>query len=296
MVPGHSNPRVLVTGATGHVGNAVLNNLIRRNIRPVAAVRNPEQSKALLGDSCDYVELDFEKSHLFQPLEVDAIFLIRPPQLAKPEPFEHFLKQLPPTCKIVFLSVQGAEHRSYLPHAKIEHAILKSGRPHVFIRPSYFLENLTSTLRDELKNNQRIFLPSGALKFDWIAVADVAEASVCALLQPMEQGAVEVCSGKLTGFQEVIIRINALCGTNLTYESPSLLRFVTYELKKGTSFPYILVQLLLHFLPRFGKPIIGNPSVFIQLTGREPQTHTGWIEEHHEILRSLSKQTSPPSG
>ena len=158
--------KILITGATGNVGGAVLDKLEPQDADVYAGVRDIERAKTQL--NCRDSQLcliDFEKEK-YPQIDFDAVFLIRPPQLAKPDLFRKYLKTLKPTTKIVFLSVQGAERKSYLPYAKIEKVICDLGLKHVFIRPSYFMENLTTTLWDELVENNRIYLPSSDLKFN----------------------------------------------------------------------------------------------------------------------------------
>ncbi|WKK78452.1 NmrA family NAD(P)-binding protein [Marivirga salinae] len=51
---------------------------------------------------------------------------------------------------IVFLSVQGAEKQSYIPHHKIEKLIVESQIPYTFIRPAYFMQNFITTLGKDI--------------------------------------------------------------------------------------------------------------------------------------------------
>lgn len=102
---------------------------------------------------------------------IDIVFLLRPPQLADvPKYFAPFIRKMKEKdiSKIVLLSVQGAENQKIIPHHKIEKLILEEGLEFVFLRPGYFMQNLTTTLLYEIKSENKIYIPSGSLKFNWM--------------------------------------------------------------------------------------------------------------------------------
>jgi len=69
---------ILITGATGNVGRAVVQSLTQRNIPFRVATRRAEEA------SEQKVYLDFLQPASLQPalLEVEKIFLIRPPEIS----------------------------------------------------------------------------------------------------------------------------------------------------------------------------------------------------------------------
>ena len=280
--------KILITGASGNVGRAILSKFTQSDVQLFAGVRDAQRSKTTLDNGCEYCALDLEKG-IYPDIDFDAIFLMRPPQLAHPEIFENFLKTLNPSTKIVFLSVYGADKRHYLPHAKIEKVISRNGFQHVFIRPCYFMENLTTTLWKELKQNKRIYLPSSNLKFQWVAVDDIAEVSKTALLQDVRSEAVNVCSDEIYGFQEVINKINSICSTKFSYKSPSLIKYVMYNIKSHEKLSFTLVMLLLHFLPRFGKQEAAPSSDIKQIIGRNPVSLDDFIERNCKQFAGLTE-------
>ena len=277
---GGENLKFLITGATGNVGEAVLNKLNPQDVEIYAGVRHLERARTHF-NSKDYklCVIDFEKKK-YPQIDFDAVFLIRPPQLAEPDLFRQYLKTLKPTTKVVFLSVQGAERKSYLPHAKIEKVICDLDLKHIFIRPTYFMENLTTTLWDELVENNRIYLPSADLKFNWIAVSDIAEVVKKALECDLNVDSLEIVGSSNLNFQQVGSAVNNICDTNLAYVSPSLIEFVIYNLKKGKKLSYILVMLLLHYLPRFSKKKILTSTDFERVIGRKPSDIEKFIHDN----------------
>ena len=80
--------------------------------------------------------------------------------------------------------MQGADRASFIPHAKIEKLILKSDIAYTFIRPSYFMQNLTTTLRQDIREKNKIFLPAGEAHFLWVDVDDIGKAIARVLEEP----------------------------------------------------------------------------------------------------------------
>lgn len=275
---------ILVTGATGNVGREVIQLLVADGHEVTAGSRNSDFDA---GGAAIAAQLDFTRG-IAPPAEFDAIFLMRPPQLADPEIFRQFLENYPRETLIVFLSVQGADTKTYLPHAKIEKVITKLGFRHVFVRPSYFMDNLLTTLWPELVQNHRIYLPAGNLKLDWVSVADVAAVCANALSGKFAIPAVSVCSGELKGFTEVCLTINRIAGTRISYERASLPGFVWYLRKTGNKWTYIGVMLLLHFFPRFERGTPTSSDTTRAVLGRQPETLEAFIRRNKLRFKKLA--------
>jgi uncharacterized protein YbjT (DUF2867 family) len=277
--------KLLITGATGNVGRATIAQLPLDRVEVYASVRDIQTARKVFPDErIHLLALDFEQGAVLgRAMSFDSILLIRPPQIAKEEVFRNFLSSVSRETRIVFLSVQGADTKSYLPHAKIEKAIVEMGFPHLFLRPSYFMENLLTTLRPELQEHGRIFLPSGSLPFNWISAWDIGTIAAKGLQGIIAEQAVTLTSSEWHGFASVISMINQECGTSFRYESPGLFRFVITLWRQGKPVSFILVMLLLHFLPRLQKPLPVS-SDFVRFTGEEPQGLRDFIEEHREAF------------
>ena len=290
MVTASSNlPKLFITGATGNVGRALVQQLSSEPVHLTAAVRNLDKAQRQLGDQVDhYHHLDFA-THTGLALDDDyqAVFLVRPPQLADPKRyFEPLIKHIPAQTRVVFLSVQGADKKGYLPHAKIETLIQNYGLDHVFLRPSYFMENLVTTLKDELSQHQRIYLPAGPLQLNWVAVDDVARVAQQALREDLQPSAVEITSDQVFDFNTAVGLINEECQTQLRYESPNVIRYVIYGFSQGFSLGYILVMLLLHYWPRF-EPSPQPSNTVAALTGRAPTSFRQFVRDHRDFFTAL---------
>lgn len=279
---------ILITGARGNIGTEVLRGLktIQSTHRIYAAdylPANTEKIKNTFPDT-DYRQLDFAKPEGFDKAlkDMDIVFLLRPPQLADVKKyFDPFLVAMKKQgiSKVVFLSVQGAEKQSFIPHYKLEKLILEHEIQHVFLRPSYFMQNITTTLFDEIQHHNRIFIPSGKLSFNWVDSRDIGlvGAHVLNNFEKYSGKALEITGTDFCGFEEVVRLINQHTSKQIRYVSPSLLRFYLTKRKQGVAPAMILVMIMLHFLPRLGKNEPQLTRVVKEVTGKEPERLENFI-------------------
>lgn len=280
--------RILITGATGNVGLEVIYYLteLKSSSEIFAGVRNVEKAKRMVSerDSINFVEFDFEKPETFNNAlkNIDRVFLLRPPHISD---IENFFKPLFESFKenkvkqVVFLSVQGAEKSSIIPHNKIEKLIIDYGLEYIFLRPSYFMQNLTTTLIQDIKERRRILLPSGNAKFNWIDIKNIGEA--CAILiekfSEFKNQAIEITGYENENFKTVVDLINEQVKNPIRFESVNPLKFYRVKKKSGMAKGMIIVMLFLHFLPRFQKE--PNISAFYEnLTGKKPTNLKDFIK------------------
>lgn len=280
---------LLVTGVTGNVGRAVIQAGRNLDLNIYAGARNCDK---LIDDpfykDTKLIHFDFENiGRSTIPEDTDVLFLMRPPQITNPLIFSNLLNELiNKNTHIIFLSIQNADKKEYTPHRKIEHKIIESGLPYTFIRPSYFMDNLITTLYTEIRKNNRIFMPSGNLRFNWIDAADIGSL-ICEVAQnhtKYTKKSLELTGSESLCFKEVVNKINELTGSNLVYKSPSLLSYIFYCLSQKKEISFILVMLLLHWLPRFGKET-EITDTFENVMGRKPRKLEDFIQSHLSFFK-----------
>lgn len=283
--------RILITGATGNIGKQVIHYLKSKEVKIITGLRNPVLNNGLSSEAPDIttVKFDFEATSTFENAlqNIDTLFLLRPPHLSDISIFKPLINTAQ-KCKIkeiMFLSVQGAEKSKIIPHNKIERLILQSGIDHIFIRPSYFMQNLTTTLLHDIQNHQKIVLPAGHANFNWIDVDNIAE--ICAKLlvnfQNWKNKAIEITGYENVNFQHVTRLINESLNTHLIYEDLNPLSFYFRKRKEGELSGKILVMIMLHYLPRFSKdPQISN--IYEEITGNRPTTLKEFIQRERSFF------------
>jgi len=276
-------PRILLTGASGQVGQAVQQHFppnLKRQLLCATRNREPAPGKVYF----DFADLPGSRPALAQ---AEVLFLLRPPQLADVEAyFAPLIKaaEQEGVSQVVFLSVQGADQLSIIPHAKIEKLLRGSQLAWTFVRPSYFMQNLSSTLRDDIRERDRIFLPAGRARFLWIDVDDIGRAVAAILANPMPHAgqAYDLTGEGLHDFATVADLLSRHLGRDIRYQSPNLLHFIWQKRKEGHPFSYIFVLILLHYFPRFSAEPEASPMVE-RLTGGKPGTLEGFIKANRTV-------------
>lgn len=255
------NRKILITGATGNVGFETIKALLRikSDLKIVAGVRDPEKEKDKFnGKSIDLVTFDFKKEETFEIAlkGISLVFLLRPPQISDAKKyFQPFINaaKFSEVQHIVFLSVQGADTNSVIPHHKIENIILKSGIPFTFLRPAYFMQNFLTTLNKDLVERNEIYLPAGRAKFTLVDLLDVGMVGAIILDNPQKHlnKSYALTNNELLTFGEMADQLTEVLGKKITFRSPNLISFFIRKKKEKTPLVYILVMIMLHFLPRF---------------------------------------------
>ena len=279
---------ILITGATGNTGSEVIRFLskIGSSDSIIAGVRNIEKAKNIFKDYPDlaYTHFDFENFNTFDNAlnGIDKVFLLRPPHISD---IDRYFKPLILKIKeknikqIVFLSVQGAEKSKVIPHNKIERLINENGLDFIFLRPSYFMQNLTTTLIKDIQTKREIILPAGKAKFNWIDIENIGEVGAIVLdkFEDFKNQAIEITGLENENFENVTELINTSVDSPIKYNDVNPLRFYRIKKRDGLEKGMIIVMMLLHFLPRFQK----EPRItdfYERLTGKKPTDLKAFIE------------------
>jgi uncharacterized protein YbjT (DUF2867 family) len=285
--------KVLITGATGNVGLAVLEALQKmpHTLEVNAGVRDMEKDKAgLSGYQVVVKDFDFEKVATYRTAlnHCDILFLLRPPQLADVGKYFAPLISIAKDTgvkHIVFLSVQGVEKSKIIPHHKIEKLIVESRINYTFLRPAYFMQNFNTTLREDLIKKRLIFLPAGKARFTIIDVRDIGEvaAKILTDVSLHINKSYELTNTEKLTFGEMAEKLSEGLQTKISYKSPNLISFFLTKRKEKVPAGFILVMIMLHYFPRFQKE--PDTTEFVQhITGKKPFTFDGFIRDNRKLL------------
>jgi uncharacterized protein YbjT (DUF2867 family) len=285
--------RILISGATGNVGVEVIRALPRerKEFQVVAAERTPKKFPENLKSYVDdVVHFDFEDAASFGSAfqGTDTLFLLRPPQISDVK--KYFTPLVEAARKagiqhIVFLSVQGADSNTVIPHYKIEQLIIQSGIAYTFLRPAYFFQNYLGNLHKDLVEKSEIFLPAGQARFTLVDTRDIGAVTAEVILHTQEHAAkaYDLTNEELLNFGEMANILSRELGRNIRYRSPNLLKFFLRKKKEGVPTPFILVMIMLHYLPRFSKPPQRSDHVR-QITGKDPVSFAEFVRDYQEKL------------
>jgi uncharacterized protein YbjT (DUF2867 family) len=278
---------ILITGATGTVGEAVVRQLQDQQIDCRVAVRQPDRAQALFGDRVEAVQFDFLDSATF-PSTFDGItrlFLVRPPALSD-------VKQIAPALaaakaagveQVVFLSLLGVERNRIVPHAAIERYIQELELPFTFLRAGFFMQNLSTTHREDIQQRDDIFLPAGSGKTSFIDARDIAAVAVLALTKPGHTSkAYPLTGNQALDYFQVAEILTEVLDRPIRYSRPGLLKFIWTMRDRGLSLDFVLVMAGIYTTTRFGLAKTITPNVK-QLLGRSPISLRQFVEDYQSV-------------
>ncbi len=282
---------VLITGITGNFGHALYSRLKgSADINLFAATRNPERVNFLLEDpDIEVRRFDFSEAETYSSaLEgVDTVVLVRPPALSKVK--SHIFPFID-ACRdsgvryILFLSLQGVERNRYTPHYKIEQYIRKSGIGYTFLRPSFFMENLVTSHREEIQRSSKLLIPAGKGRTNFIAIQDIAAAGARCIGDPVHLNqAYELTGDESFTYSEVADMLSAELGRTITYHSPGLPAFFLHRRRIGDSPAYITVMYLIYRSAKKGRAH-RSTTVLRNVFGIEPTSMAAFIRRNRDYF------------
>lgn len=279
--------KYLVTGATGNIGRYVVEELINlgKNVR--AGVSNIERGKRFFDDKVELVRFDFLDSKTFdKALEnIEGVFLVRPPKLANPkEDMLPFLKEVKARNikKIVFVSLLGVEKNPVVPHRKIESMIKELEIPYCFLRPSFFMQNLNTNHKEEIKERNELYIPVGKAKTSFIDTRDIGLAAAITLTENKYTNKSFTLTGDIAiDYYEVADIMSDVLNRKIDYKNPSLLKFRRERIRRGTPKEFANVMMFLYLMTKFGtaKDITNDLKMII---GRKPTSFKEYVIYHKE--------------
>jgi uncharacterized protein YbjT (DUF2867 family) len=270
VTPDTTNPspeRILITGASGNVGLETMRELMKHSDKDrfevIAGVRDTARSKQELDVQPDgFVTLDLTNLGTFDAAlsGISRVLLVRPPQLADVDtyfkPFVDAMKRSG-VRHVVFLSLQGVENNPMTPHHKIEKLIVESGLPFTLLRPSFFMQNLSTTHRNEIRLRDEIFIPAGNGRTSFVDVRDIGAVASLALTsltsEHLHKG-YELTGSEALTYSEAAQILTTVLGRKITYRNPSIVRFIWRKWRKEhTSLGFTLIMVALYTVSKLGK-------------------------------------------
>ena len=281
---------ILVTGASGNVGLEVVKCLLAQGQPVRAGGTNPQALRERLGPAVETAQFDFAQPETFAAAfqGVKSLFLMRPPQITDVKkylfPAIDAAKQAG-VAQIVFLSLIGIEHNTRVPHYAVEQYLIASGIPYTFLRASFFMQNLNTTHRAEIRERSEIFVPVGRGKTSFIDVRDIAAVAALALTQPgHEHQAYDLTGREALDYYQVAEVFSEVLGRRITYRNPSAVAFLGRQIRAGTAVPFALVMTWLYWSTRNGMAAQVTGEVQ-RLLGREPITLRQYVTDYQEAWR-----------
>jgi uncharacterized protein YbjT (DUF2867 family) len=235
--------KILITGATGNVGGAVLNHLpTTTDVDLRVLTRTESKARSLRERGFEVVVGDFlEPETLGTALEgVSTVFLltpISPQQVPQASNVIRAAKGSGNDPRIVRLSVHQASHtaptRISRQHAQIEDELTSSGLPYTFLRPQSFMQNTLMVART-VASEEKIYQPFKDGKLGMIDARDIGEVAAKVLTEEGHEGKVYTLTGPAAiSFYEVAEALSQVLGKEVSYIEISLEKAKEAMLNRG---------------------------------------------------------------
>jgi uncharacterized protein YbjT (DUF2867 family) len=279
---------ILVTGAPGNVGTEVVRQLVQQGIPLRVGAYDVEHARETFGDDVEIVRFDFLDPATYRATfaGVERMFLVRPPALSNVQ------RDIAPAVwaavgagvqQIVFLSIQGVEQNRVVPHYKIEQLILETGVDYTFLRASFFMQNLTTTHREEIRTRNEIALPVGDAKTSFIDARDIAAVAARALSEDGHANQKYTLTGPdALDYHAVAQVLTRTLNRPIHYTRPSVFSFVRQQMAAGRPLMMTLVMTALYTITRFGNARQVTDDV-AAILGRAPITFEQFAADHKAV-------------
>jgi uncharacterized protein YbjT (DUF2867 family) len=277
----------LVTGATGNVGSAIVDQLLALGEQVRVFTRNPGKV-ARWGNQIEIAIGDFTQPETFADAfkGVEAAFLMSGGPGG--EPFQQLVDaaRQQGTTRIVFLSTILAGDPIFAIgklHKEKEDAIIASGLSGTFLRPGGFMSN-TFQWAGSIKSDGVVYNPMGTGQFAPIAPEDIAAVAVKALLSPSLPGQIyELTGAQLINVPQQVETLSKLLNRPLRTVDISTETAVENMVRVGVPAPIAAGVGKSFEAIRNGRAATLTDTV-VQVTGNPATTFESWARKHAAIF------------
>ncbi|MBN2850138.1 MAG: SDR family oxidoreductase [Erysipelotrichaceae bacterium] len=249
--------KTFVTGASGNVGFPLIRYLHQAHVEIKAGSTDPVALGTRLPVEVECVDFDFLNPESYDAAlhDVDRVFLMRPPHLGNPNQLYPFIDAMVERGIgfVVFLSLMGIEKNPVPPHAKIEKYIRASGLNHAFVRPGFFMQNVSGVHAWEICRNDEILIPAGRAKTSFVDAEDVALAASMILQDPLchAKKAYTITGPRSLDYDDIATLLSKVTGRTVTYRKPGFLTYRNHMINvRKLDRTYVDVTIALYFMTR----------------------------------------------
>ena len=284
---------VLVTGATGNTGRAVLDALVRRDV-PVRAMVRAEADRGKLPDGVQAVIADFDDPASIAAALTGAgrAYLVTPSSERAEEQQRRFadLAAKAGTRQLVVLSQLGADEHSPVRflryHAAVEQHVRDLGIPYTYLRPNLFFQGLLAFARP-ISTEGQFYAPIGDARVSAVDVRDIGAVAAVTLTEPGHDGATYTLTGPgAITHTQIADALTAVLGRQVTFVDVSPSAFA--DSLRGILPPWQVDGLLEDYAHYRRGEAAAVSSAVTEITGTPPKDVAQFARDYASAFSDLS--------
>lgn len=222
--------KILITGATGTIGKALVNQLQQRGEDFIVGSRDFTKAHEVLKIPKEqWVLFDFNNPDTFQNAveKVAKVFFLAPPLTLNLDKilklFMGFLKEKA-IKRLVYISALGNEtlKGDLAFHGIMENYLKENQFDYTILQPSFFSQNFKNYEYENLMERNITFVPAGEGKVGFIDVEDIASVASRVLTEEGHSGKTYRLTGpELLSYYEAAAILSEVLGKTIHYANPS---------------------------------------------------------------------------
>lgn len=284
---------ILITGATGHLGSAVIDSLLKQTNASdiVALVRSEEKGQSLKEKSVNIKIGSYDDiASLEKAMQgVDKVLLISGMDEHRLEQHKNVVNaakqagvKLIGYTSVALTDWKATDHALMNSHFETEEYIKESGVNYAFFRNTLYADVLPMFLGEQVFE-RGIFLPAGDGKVQYVLRTEMAEGIANSLVSDnVDHKVYDIVNTRAYSFADIAAILSDLAGKNISYTAADTDAFISVMQDAGV--PDYAIDLTVGFCTDIKNDVMDVPSNDLkELLGREPKDLKQSLKEIYSL-------------
>lgn len=286
---------ILITGATGNIGQHLIQELKTINAPFKALAHSKEKAQKLQYQGVKTTVGDFADRAAIRTalLDVTVVFLLLPDspfRVSREKVFIEEARQMGTAPHIVKLSILGADSHASAPilkwHGQGEALLEASGLPYTHLRANWFIQDMFADQAQSIAREATIYQPHDDARVSLLDIRDVSTVAARVLTKSGHNGRTyEITGPEALNFEQIAEKLSTHLGKSITYsrisDAMAWQTMVSGGLDSQVAHNYLT---LFQFHRRGGA---AGLTGFVEIiTGRPPLTLDAYINQYKQMFNT----------